>query len=488
MSKIVNINSNEPYDVYIGRGTKWGNPFTHRGGTSAIVKVSSREEAIECYKNYIEATPVLLQAAKKELKGKTLGCHCVPLPCHGEVLLKIANEDAMIFDELVSRGLVKQCTNTEQVKQLLDHSSIRFYIGFDPTADSLHVGHLLQLITAKRLLETGHEPLMLIGSATASIGDPTGKSEMRKTLKTSRTMENADKITKQIESVLRNVNTINNMSWFEDMNFMEFISNIGKHFSVNQMLKADCFQSRMENGLSFLEFNYMLMQGFDFLHLFQFEEVVLQIGGDDQWSNILAGIDLIHKKTHKEAFGLTITLLTNSQGQKMGKTEKGAIWLDETKTSVFDFFQFWRNMPDEEVMKCFKLLTFLSLEEIGQIPFATVMEMNEAKKKLAFEITRIVHGEEKAITALRQAKALFEENSFSGMESISIGRGASILDLIIKCNFAQSKTAARQLINGKGIAINEEIVIDPTLKMDSFDKEIILRRGKKNFCRIIIED
>jgi len=396
----------------------------------------------------------------------------------------------MIFEELIQRGLIKQSTDHNKIKHLLDNEQISFYIGFDPTAQSLHVGHLLQLITAVRLKNAGHNPIMLVGGATASIGDPSGKSSMRQALDLGQTMSNGSKIAKQIHSFVDGGDIIDNVSWFGDMNFMWFISEIGRHFSVNNMLRADCFRSRMENGLSFLEFNYMLMQAFDFFELNKRHNCVLQVGGDDQWSNILAGIDLIHKKTGREAFGLTITLLTNSAGQKMGKTEKGAVWLDKNLTSVFDFFQFWRNLPDSEVINCFKLLTFLPLEEIEKIPFSTIEEINQAKKMLACELTEIVHGMTEAATALKQAEALFEKKEATEIEAISIPDNLSVLDLLVSCKFAKSKTDARNLINGRGISINDITITDPTLHISrlSNDNELMVRKGKKKFCRVIIED
>ena len=397
----------------------------------------------------------------------------------------------MFFDELVNRGLVKQVTDAESVANILNKNRITFYIGFDPTADSLHVGHLLQIVTAKRLKEAGHFPIMLIGGATAQIGDPTGKSEMRKMLDADELEHNVRCIRSQIIKLLPGfISTVDNNDWVHKLNFLSFIRDIGVHFSVNNMLRADCFKSRMENGLSVLEFNYMLLQAFDFFHLFEKQNCVLQVGGDDQWSNILAGIDLIHKKLGKKAFGLTLPLLTNAAGQKMGKTEKGAVWLDALKTNVFDFFQFWRNLPDSDVMKCFKLLTFVSVEEIEAMPFTTPSEMNEAKKKLAFEITKFVHGEEEAALALKQAEALFESNDTSAVETIPLADHTHVLDLIIKSGFAKSRTEARNLINGRGISINDEVLTNPTITItkDQFGNDVVVRKGKKSFCRFILED
>lgn len=398
----------------------------------------------------------------------------------------------MLFDELMQRGLVKQVTNTEGVDKVMSTHGAPFYIGFDPTADSLHVGHLLQIVTAKRLKDGGMFPIMLVGGATAQIGDPTGKSEARKMLSKEDLTENIRSLRGQIIRLLPGLISVqDNSLWTVNLNFLDFIKNVGAHFSVNNMLRADCFKSRMENGgLSFLEFNYMLLQAFDFFYLFEKQNCVLQIGGDDQWSNILAGIDLIHKKNGREAFGLTLPLLTNSDGQKMGKTENGAIWLDKFKTSVFDFFQFWRNLPDSDIIKCFKLLTFVSVNEIESIPFTSIVDINAAKKRLAFEITKFVHGNEAASLALKQAEALFEKNDASVIDSISITDNCSVLDLIIKCNFAKSRTEARNLINNRGVSINDDVLTDPTINVtkSKFGTDIVVKKGKKNICRLTIKD
>lgn len=398
----------------------------------------------------------------------------------------------MLFDDLVQRGLVKQVTNTEGVSKVMSTHGTPFYIGFDPTADSLHVGHLLQIVTAKRLKDGGLFPIMLVGGATAQIGDPTGKSEARKMLSQEELTLNIKSLRSQIISLLPGLISVqDNLLWTTNLNLLQFIKEIGAHFSVNNMLRADCFKSRMENGgLSFLEFNYMLLQAFDFFHLFEKQNCVLQIGGDDQWSNILAGIDLIHKKNGREAFGLTLPLLTNSDGQKMGKTERGAIWLDRFKTSVFDFFQFWRNLPDSDVIKCFKFLTFIPVGEIESIPFSSVEEINSAKKRLAFEITKFVHGNEAASLALKQAEALFEKNDASLINSIFIDDNCSVLDLIIKCSFAKSRTDARNLINGRGVSINDEVLTDPTINIakSKFGNNVVVKKGKKKICRLTIKD
>lgn len=397
----------------------------------------------------------------------------------------------MLFEELESRGLVKQITNTEKVRALLNGEPITFYIGFDPTADSLHVGHLLQLIMAKRLSDAGHTAIMVLGGATALIGDPSGKSSMRKMLSRSEIRVNVGQIAKQIQQILGENSFIeNNLDWISEVKWLSILRDIGSHFSVNNMLRAECFKSRLESGLSFLEFNYMLLQAFDFFTLFQTEDCELQIGGDDQWSNMLAGIDLIHKKEGQEAFAMTLPLLLNSDGTKMGKTEKGAVWLDKEKTSVFDFWQFWRSLPDSEVKKCFKLLTFMSVQEIDELPFSTPQDINAAKKKLATLITTIVHGTIAAQATLELAETLFESRDLSAIESILIDDGIQLLDVLVTNGFARSRTDARNLINNKGIAINDQIVDNPVLKLmrTSFDNDIIIRKGKKHFGRFRIKE
>jgi tyrosyl-tRNA synthetase len=390
----------------------------------------------------------------------------------------------MIFQELVDRGLVKQTTNAEKIRQLLDNQKIAFYIGFDPTADSLHVGHLLQLVTARRLVDAGHTAVMLIGGSTALIGDPTGKTEMRKMLSRSDINVNSEAIEKQIKQIVGpSVHMVNNLLWHDGANFLQVLRELGPFFSVNNMLRAECFKSRMENGLSFLEFNYMILQAEDFriLNLEFGENCVLQIGGDDQWSNILAGIELIHKKEKREAFGLTLPLLVNSDGTKMGKTEKGAVWLDPNKTTPFDFFQFWRNLPDDQARKCFDLFADCSPNGLN---------INELKKVLAFHLTTLVHSQDAADRALEQAEALFEKRDTSTLETTPIADGTHILDLVIKCGFAKSRTEARNLITNKGITINEEVQTNPTINISKsiFGNELIVKKGKKHFCRLLIED
>jgi len=385
----------------------------------------------------------------------------------------------MIFEELSSRGLLRQFTHENKIKELLNHSSIKFYIGFDPTADSLHVGHLLQLITAQRLALAGHQPILLLGESTASVGDPTGKTDMRKMLDGQSIISNADKFKRHMKKIVPTSLVVSNGNFF-DINYLKFIREVGVHFSVNAMLRAECFKSRMENGLSFLEFNYMIMQSYDFFKLNKEYNCVLQVGGDDQWSNILGGLDLIKRMSGNEAYGLTISLLLTSDGKKMGKTEAGAVWLDPLKTSPFDFFQFWRNVSDAEVIPCLKMLTFMSLEEIDSIDMSHATSINEAKKRLGFEVTKIVHGEDVAKEVLTQASNLFERKMDDAMISVDVSDGCSVIDALMKAGFAKSKTDARNLISGNGVFINDELC-DLEFKIS---KNCVLRKGKKNFCKL----
>lgn len=395
-----------------------------------------------------------------------------------------------VFEDLERRGLVKQVTDREGVCQLLEAEEFQtFYLGIDPTADSLHVGHLLPIVTAKRLVDAGHRCIFVIGGATAMIGDPTGKNEMRQMLRGEEIGKNAGAIHQQITKIMGPKSThavVNNLSWFGSMNFLLTLRSIGPFFSVNNMLRAECFKSRMDTGLSFLEFSYMLLQAEDFRQLFLQEGCTLQIGGDDQWSNILAGIDLIHKKEASQAFGLTLPLLVNSDGTKMGKTERGAVWLDEKKTSPFDFFQFWRNIPDDKVRECVNMFTPIDPETFD----SQFDNINEAKKFLAVTVTSLVHGWETAQQALEQAEALFEKRDTSKADVIKVMEGTHVLDTIIKCGFARSRTEARNLMLNRGITINEEVQTDPTISIskDAFGNEPILRKGKKHFCRLLIED
>lgn len=401
-----------------------------------------------------------------------------------------------IFDELVGRGLIKQTTNAEKIRQMLDESSCNFYLGIDPTADSLHVGHLIPLITAMRLKSAGHNPAILLGDATAKIGDPSGKSSARPMMDEDQIDCNVVAIEEQIRRIFsdKNVFFFRNDTWTRKLNMMDFMRDVGVHFSINNMLRSECFKSRMETGLTFLEFSYMLLQAHDFFWLNNQFRVSLQIGGDDQWSNMLAGTDLIRKKLGRDSFAFTTPLLVNSDGTKMGKTEKGTVWLDKEKTSISDFFQFWRNIPDANVGNCFKFLTFLSLEEIETLaihPFQkdvmTIQELNNSKKKLAFEITKIVHGEKAAQATLEVAEALFESQDASRLEAIPIKDGDHILDLLVRCQLAKSRTDGRNLIMGRGITLNDEVLSDPTmiLTQSQLGDSLVLRKGKKHFRRLL---
>lgn len=396
----------------------------------------------------------------------------------------------MIWPELVQRGLVKQCTDHAWVRSSLENDQVTFYLGIDPTADSMHVGHLLPLITAKRLMDAGHRAIILIGDGTARIGDPSGKSATRPMMDEETIDNNAMAIRDQVKKLIgiETGQVVFNGDWLCTMNFMEMMREVGAHFSVNNMLRADCFKSRMEQeqGLSFLEFSYMVMQGFDFFELNRRFGCALQIGGDDQWSNMLAGCDLIHKKTDNIVNVLTLPLLVNSDGTKMGKTEKGTVWLDEKKTSVFDFFQFWRNIPDDKVKECIDWFTVVEPRTFEK----QFDNINEAKKFLATQITSFVHGWEAAQQALEQAEALFEKHDASKSKFIKIAEGAHVLDIIIKSGFAKSRTEARNLMLNRGITINEVVQTNPTILISRavFGNEPVLRKGKKHFCRLLIED
>ena len=387
-----------------------------------------------------------------------------------------------VFDDLVGRGLIKQATDAGKIRQLLEgEAPCSFYLGIDATADSLHIGHLIPLITAMRLKKTGHICYILLGDATATIGDPSGKSTARPVLSKETIDSNVVALKDQVKKIVADDTQwfAKNSVWFNHMKFMEMMQDVGVHFSVNNMLRAECFKSRLEQGLTFLEFSYMLMQAFDFFWFHDCLGVNLQIGGDDQWSNMLAGTDLIHKKLGHDSFAFTTPLLVNSDGTKMGKTEKGTVWLDEKKTSVFDFFQFWRNIPDNKVVECLLFFTSLTPEDAKD----SFVGINQAKKTLAFEITKIVHGEAAAQQALEQAEALFESRDTSLVESVEIKEGDQILDVLVRCQLAKSRTDGRHLIAGQGITINSEVLTDPTLILtrSQFGSNLVLRKGKKHF-------
>ena len=406
-----------------------------------------------------------------------------------------------VFEELKARGLIAQCTNEEKVQDLLDNHQTTFYIGFDATADSLHVGHFLQLVVMSRLQKAGHRPIALIGGGTTMIGDPTGKTDMRKMLTKEEIEHNAECFRKQMRRLVDFTDgkalMMNNADWILKFNYMDFLREVGVHFSVNRMLTAECFKSRLEKGLSFIEFNYMLLQSYDFLHLYRTMDCHLELGGDDQWSNIINGADLIRRVDGKDdAYGLTFTLLTTSEGKKMGKTEKGAVWLDPEKTSPYDFFQYWRNVDDSDVIRCLKLLTFVPLDEIAEFEKLEGAELNKVKERLAYEITSMVHGKEQADQALAAAKSLFEGGAADANMPSTILQDADftdgmigVLTLLVKCGLASSNGDARKLIQGGGISIDGEKVSDPKtqLSQDDFADERILKKGKKTYHKDMLE-
>lgn len=405
---------------------------------------------------------------------------------------------ASVYDTLVERGFLKQLTHEEEIKELLEKEKITFYIGFDPTADSLHVGHFIAMMMMSHMQKAGHRPIALVGGGTAMVGDPSGKTDMRKMLTKEDIANNVAAIKAQMQRFIDfsdgKAILENNADWLLNLNYVEFIREIGVHFSVNRMLSAECFKQRLEKGLSFLEFNYMLMQGYDFLELNRRHGCVMQLGGDDQWSNMLAGSDLIRRKEGKPAFAMTCTLLTNSEGKKMGKTEKGALWLDPEKTTPYDFYQYWRNIDDADVVKCLSLLTFLPMDEVRKLGTLKDAEINEAKKVLAFEVTKLIHGEEEASKAKSAAEALFAGGGdMSNVPTAAISNdmiGSSMLDILVATKILPSKGEARRLIQQGGLTVNNEKVTDVnmTVSEENFkDGSMLVKRGKKNYNKIVIE-
>ncbi len=397
-----------------------------------------------------------------------------------------------VFEELMERGYIEQITH-EEIKDVLDNSSIPFYIGFDPTADSLHVGHFVSMMVASHMQKAGHKPIILIGGGTATIGDPSGKTDMRRMMSREEINHNVECFKKQLSKFIsfegdNGAIIVNNADWLLKLNFVEFMRDIGSLFSVNKMLAAECYKQRMERGLTFFELGYMLMQSYDFLHLYNTYGCKLQMGGNDQWSNILGGVDLIRRIGHSDSFGLTFKLLTTKEGKKMGKTEKGALWLDANKTSPYEFYQYWRNIDDSDVKKVLSLLTFLPMEEVNRLSGLKDEQINEAKKVAAFEITKLIHGEEEAKKAEESAKALFEgQGSLENMPTSKVDENISILDAIITAGMAPSKGQARTLINQGGITLNDEKVADVNyvLSDDDFkDGYAILRKGKKVYHKL----
>ena len=397
-----------------------------------------------------------------------------------------------LYDELVARGLIAQVTNEEEIRKMINEGKATFYIGFDPTADSLHVGHFMALCLMKRLQMAGNKPIALLGGGTGMIGDPSGKSDMRKMLTPETIQHNIDCFKKQMSRFIDfsdgKAIMVNNADGLMNLNYIDVLREVGACFSVNKMLSFECYKQRWERGLTFLEFNYMIMQSYDFYMLFQKYGCNMQFGGDDQWANMLGGTELIRKKLGKDAHAMTITLLLNSEGKKMGKTEKGAVWLDPEKTSPFEFFQYWRNVADADVMKCIRMLTFLPIEEIEAMSSWEGSQLNKAKEILAYELTKLVHGEEEANKALDAAKALFggkgnTENMPTTELELPEGK-IGILDLMMATKLVTSKREARTLITGKGVAVNDIIVEDVNAEI-TIDPEVIIRKGKKVYHKVV---
>ena len=402
-----------------------------------------------------------------------------------------------IYEELRERGLIAQVTDENEIRDLINRGGARFYIGFDPTADSLHVGHFMALCLMKRLQMAGNRPVVLIGGGTGYIGDPSGRSDMRTMMTPEMIEHNCACFKKQMERFIEfgedKAVMVNNADWLLDLNYISLLREVGAHFSVNNMLRAECYKQRMEKGLSFLEFNYMIMQAYDFYHLHETLGCNMQFGGDDQWSNMLAGTELIRRKTGKDAYAMTITLLLNSEGKKMGKTQSGAVWLDPEKTPPFDFYQYWRNVADADVLKCLRMLTFLPLSKIREMEAWEGSQLNEAKEILAWELTNLVHGKEEADRCREAAHALFAgAGSRADMPSFTLTDadftdGAILLpDLLVKTGLCPSKGEARRLIQQGGVTVNDEKVTDfaASYPAAAFETEFIIKKGKKNFLRV----
>ena len=404
-----------------------------------------------------------------------------------------------VYDELVARGLIAQVTNEDEIREMIDNGKATFYIGFDPTADSLHVGHFMALCLMKRLQMAGNKPIALIGGGTAMIGDPSGRTDMRSMMTKETIAHNCACFKKQMERFIEfgegKAQMVNNADWLLDLNYIEVLREVGACFSVNNMLRAECYKQRMEKGLSFLEFNYMIMQSYDFYYLYQNYGCNMQFGGNDQWSNMLGGTELIRRKLGKDAHAMTITLLLNSEGKKMGKTAKGAVWLDPNKTSPFDFFQYWRNVADEDVLKCIRMLTFLPLEQIDEMDKWEGSQLNTAKEILAYELTKLVHGEEEADKARAAAKALFAggaDNSDMPTTELTEDQltdgSIAILDLMLACKLAPSKSEARRLVQQGGVFANDEKVasIDVRFTAEQLKTGVKLRKGKKVYHKAVL--
>ena len=405
-----------------------------------------------------------------------------------------------IYDELVARGLIAQVTDVDEIRELVNEGKATFYIGFDPTADSLHVGHFMALCLMKRLQMAGNKPVALIGGGTGYIGDPSGRSDMRSMMTPEQIQHNCDCFKEQMSKFIEfgegKAQMVNNADWLLDLNYIDLLREVGSCFSVNNMLRAECYKQRMEKGLSFLEFNYMIMQSYDFYHLYKEYGCNMQFGGDDQWSNMLGGTELIRKKLGKDAYAMTITLLLNSEGKKMGKTASGAVWLDPKKTTPYEFYQYWRNVGDADVLKCIRMLTFLPLEEIDKMDEWEGSQLNTAKEILAYELTKLVHGEEEAEKAQTTARAIFAgAGSHENMPTTELSAEdfvdgkIGVLSMMVKAGLAASNGEARRLVQQGGVSINDEKITDASyaLSVSDFDNEIILKKGKKIFNKYIVK-
>ena len=410
----------------------------------------------------------------------------------GEIEMKI-------YEELQARGLIAQVTDEEEIRELINNGKAVFYIGFDPTADSLHVGHFMALCLMKRLQMAGNKPIALIGGGTGMIGDPSGRTDMRQMMTVETIQHNCECFKKQMSKFIDfsegKALMVNNADWLMDLNYIELLRDVGPHFSVNRMLTAECYKKRMEKGLSFLEFNYMIMQSYDFLQLYERYGCNLQFGGDDQWSNMLGGTELIRRKLGKNACAMTITLLLNSEGNKMGKTQSGAVWLDPNKTSPFEFYQYWRNVADADVLKCIRMLTFLPLEEIDKMESWEGSQLNKAKEILAFELTKLVHGEEEAVKAQDSARALFSTGNAADMPTAELTQedlreeAADILTVLQKSGLVKSRSEGRRAVEQGGVNVDGEKVTDVTTvyTADVLKNGIVVKKGKKNFCKVILK-
>ena len=402
-----------------------------------------------------------------------------------------------VFDVLKERGLIAQCTHEEEIRELLGKEKVTFYIGFDPTADSLHVGHFLQMVVMRHMQMHGHRPIALVGGGTGHVGDPSGRTDMRQMMTEEVINHNCECFKKQLSKVVDfsdgKALMVNNADWLLNLNYIEFLRDIGACFSVNKMLTAECFKQRLEKGLSFLEFNYMLMQSYDFLMLSREYGCKLELGGDDQWSNILGGLELCRKKDGKQVYGMTFTLLTNSEGKKMGKTQSGAVWLDPEKTTPYDFYQYWVNVQDADVIKCLKLLTFIPMDEIREMEKWEGAELNKAKRILAYEVTKLVHGEEEAEKAKATAEAVFGQGKASSDMPTTVIEdvvGMGVLDMLVATGLVKSKGEARRIVQQNGLSINDEKYTDVngTVSADMMtDDGIIIKKGKKIYHRVVAE-